>query len=388
MHVISNAFQRLAIVCLSAALFSACPALAQQEELPQPLQFGDFQVRPLFAPERVSVREVEGLEELTVERSAVLLEGLTFSEGVIEFDMAFEDKFGFGGLIWHSNEDASTNEYFYIRQHKSGLPDAGQYTPTRDGLTSWQIYTDRNAIAPFAHTHEGWNRIKFVIADDKADIYYNGSEKPILHVPDLATDRGAGGVGFRTSGANGKIRFRNLSIRALTPEDRIVGMPSPEGRTAPEGVITRWAISQHFNEELIKGKITLPQSLAELGRKAALDAESFGIVDVSRGGLGEPKDDTTLISTRIASDSAKRVRLAFGYSDRVRLFLNGELVFDGVAGWRTRDRFFLGTIGFEDAVVLHLREGENLLTAAVSETFGGWGFAGAIADRQGLIIAP
>ena len=302
--------------------------------------------------------------------------------------MAFEDKFGFGGLIWHASDDGSDGEYFYIRQHKSGMSDAGQYTPTRGGLTSWQIYTDGNAIAPFAHTHEGWNHIKFVIADDKADIYYNGSPEPVMHVPDLATDRGSGAIGFRTSGPSGKIRFSNLAIRPLAPGEGIIGSPAADTRVAPEGAITRWRVSTHFPEALVEGALVLPAELTSLETKAVLDVESFGIVDISRGGLQERADDTALISNRIISDSARRVRMRFGYSDRVRLFLNGQLVFEGVAGWRARDQFFLGTIGFGDAVVLDLKEGENTLVAAVSETFGGWGFAGAIEDREGLSVLP
>lgn len=388
MRCFSPVLSAMGLTAFALALLAPAPVLAQDDALPPALiPFGEFQVRPLFAPERVEVNEVDGQQELVLSRTAAVLEGVEFSEGVIEFDLAFEDRFGFGGLMWHADGDGDY-EYFYIRQHKSGMVDAGQYTPARDGLTSWQIYTDRNALAPLAHTHEGWNRLKFVIADDKADIYYNGSAAPILHVPDLATDRGSGLVGFRTSGPNGKIRFRNVTIRPLAAAEGIVGAPSPEGREAPEGVIKRWAVSTHFPEAQIAEQLTLPEALSSLKTKAVLDAESFGILDLSRSGLQEREGDTVLVTTRIFANEARRARLQFGYSDRVRLFLNGELVFDGVAGWRSRDRFFLGTIGFEDAVMLDLREGENVLSAAVSETFGGWGFAGAIADREGLAIAP
>ena len=293
-----------------AALLGAAPSLQAQDETPEPIQFGAFQLRALFAPERVEVADADGQQELVLTRTSVILEGVEFAEGVIEFDMAFEDKFGFGGLFWHSSEDGTDSEYFYIRQHKSGLPDAGQYTPVRDGLTSWQIYTDRNAIAPFAHTHEGWNRIKFVIADDKADIYYNGGARPSLHVPDLAADRGNGAVGLRTTGADGKIRFANLVVRPLAEGEGIVGTPAADGRVAPEGTITRWAVSTHFPEANVDGALQLPQEVAALPTKAVLDTESFGIVDLSRGGLQEQEEDTALVSTRIVAERAKRVRLA------------------------------------------------------------------------------
>ena len=361
---------------------AAQPAISQDTNR---IGWADLTVSSDAGPDRVRVEQYDGAEALVVVRATAMLEGVEFSEGVIEFDLAFADKFGFGGLLWHAA--GRDTEYFYIRQHKSGQPDAGQYTPVRNGLTSWQLYTDRNGIAPFAFTHEGWNHFKMVVAGDRADIFFNGSSTPILHIPDLATDRGTGGIGFRATGPNGEIRFANLVIRPLAPGEGIIGKPA-EVEEPPAGVIDRWSISQPFDESRVDGVLSLPDDLEALGQIETIAVEPFGIADFTRAVGPDDGADTVLASTRINSNSARNVRLQFGYSDRVRLFLNGRLVFDGNAGWRTRDQFFLGTIGFKDAVVLPLQAGENVLTAAVSETFGGWGFAGAIADREGLEIRP
>lgn len=361
-------------------------ALAAQDATPDPLAFQDFTVQQIGNGGTVEVVERAGRQELALNRASAMLQGVAFADGVIEFDVAFDDLRGFAGLMWHVGEPGDY-EYFYMRKHKSGLPDAGQYTPARGGLTAWQIYSDENAIAPFAFTYEGWNRIRFVIADDRADIYFNGSSEPVLHVPDLATGRGRGGIGFRTSGPNGAMRVSNLVIRALLPGEGIVGNPQ-EVTPPPPGVITNWNVSERFAENRIADALSLPEDIALLGNVATVRAETNGIVDLSRAAAPSDDGDTVLVSTRITANTAKRVRLRFGYSDRVRLFLNGELVFDGAAGFRQRDFFFLGTIGFSDAVVLDLGEGENVLTAAVSETFGGWGFAGAIAEDAGLTISP
>lgn len=328
-----------------------------------------------------------GVDSVRIDRAEVILEGIEFSEGVIEFDIAFEDKFGFGGVFWHASDDGSDNEYFYIRQHKSGEPDAVQYTPMRGGLTSWQIYADANAIAPFAFTHEGWNHFKMIVKGDQADIYFNGSGQPLLHVPDLATDRGHGRVGFRATGPNGKFNIANLTIRSLDQGEGIVGKPN--NLTAPPpGIIPRWVVSRPFAEDVVAGQLELPAKVGKLGNVATVSVEPFGILDLSRAVSPQPDADTVLVASRIVSDKARPVRLRFGYSDRLRLFLNGKLVFDGAADWRSRDYFFLGTIGFNDALILNLSKGNNLVQAAVSETFGGWGFAGAIEDREGLTIEP
>ena len=369
-------------ILVAALLALLAPSLLHAQDAGEPLTFAGHALTPTGPPAGISL--AEGGKVLVVERSSVMLDGLEFAEGVIEFDIAFDDQRGFGGINWHYGEDG-TGEYFYLRKHKSGLPDAAQYTPVRGGLTSWQVFHDRNATAPFAFTHDGWNRLKIVVAGDKADFYLNGSPKPLLHVPDLASDRGSGGIGFRASGPEGRIRIADLTVRPLREGEGIVGSPAKVA-PPPAGVIGSWSVSPGFAEERVAGQLTLPADLAALRSDSAVRAEPTGIADLSRAARIEDGADTVLASARIVSDRARSVRLRFGYSDRVRLYLNGELLFDGDAGFRRRDFFFLGNVGFHDAVVLPLNEGENTLVAAVSETFGGWAVAGAIEDGEGLRI--
>lgn len=378
------------LVATAFAALAASPVSAQQDAEPAPVAFGQYSVRAADRVGGVTVSEANGQAELVVARASAILEGVEFTEGVIEFDLGLEDDFGFVGVMWHSDGEpagSGTYEYFYLRQHKSGMPDAGQYTPARGGLTSWQVYSDANAIAPFAFTHEGWNRLKIVVEDDRADIFLNGSTLPVLHVPDLATDRGSGTIGFRSSGPNGRLRIANLTIRPLGAGEGVVGTPR-QVAAVPAGVIDLWQVSQPFDEKRVGGALSLPADVAALPALGALAAGTRGIADIGRLVQPEEGADTVLVSTRILAQAGTRARMRFGYSDRLRLFLNGELVFDGVAGWRSRDFFYLGTVGFEDAVVLDLNPGENVLTAAVSETFGGWAFAAAIEAREGLAITP
>ncbi|MEZ5679927.1 MAG: hypothetical protein R3E14_01375 [Erythrobacter sp.] len=373
--------KRLAQVLLIGALSWAGPAFGQEART---LTWGGYEVTSTASQDRVHVDQSDGVEVLTVSRGSARLQGADFSEGVIEFDIAFDDSFGFGGIQWHITDNSA--EYFYIRQHKSGQPDAGQYTPVRNGLTSWQIFTDRNGIAPLAFTHEGWNHFKMVVIGDKAEIYFNGSDDPQLHIPDLATDQGMGGLGFLSSGPAGELRLANLVVRALGDGDRLVSGPA-EVPALPDGVIESWAISRQFPETLVKDALVMPAAVGSLASVAVLPVEANGIADLGRAAVLGDEDDSLVASVHIRSTGDKRVRLKFGYSDRLRLFLNGELLFEGNAGWRTRDHFYLGTVGFLDEVVLPLGEGSNRLDAVVSETFGGWAIAGAIADREGLKIA-
>ena len=113
--------------------------------------------------------------------------------------------------------------------------------------------------------------------------------------------------------------------------------------------------------------------------------ESSGLVNVARyrapvvarqPNAAPGSRDLVLARTTITAGLPTRVRLVFAYSDAVRIFLNGRPVFDGESRFRARDPSFLGVASLgPDAVYLDLAGGANELVFAVSETFGGWGFA-------------
>ena len=47
---------------------------------------------------------------------------------------------GFFGIQFRIADDGANAEWVYLRQHKSGLPDAMQYTPVLNTGLNWQIY--------------------------------------------------------------------------------------------------------------------------------------------------------------------------------------------------------------------------------------------------------
>jgi hypothetical protein len=54
---------------------------------------------------------------------------------------------------------------------------------------------------------------------------------------------------------------------------------------------------------------------------------------------------------------AQSKRLDFGFSDRVRVYLNGNLLFSADDSYRSRDYRFLGSIGWFDSLWLPLAAG-------------------------------
>jgi hypothetical protein len=70
------------------------------------------------------------------------------------------------------------------------------------------------------------------------------------------------------------------------------------------------------------------------------------------------------------------MKLVFAYSDAVHLFVNGRLLFEGDSAFARRDPSSLGIASLgPDAVYVDLHPGANEIVLAVSEKFGGWGFA-------------
>ena len=73
-------------------------------------------------------------------------------------------------------------------------------------------------------------------------------------------------------------------------------------------------------------------------------------------------------------------------SDRVRVYLNGRLLFRGDDNYQSRDYRFLGSIGYFDSLYLPLAKGGNELLIAVSEEMGGWGIQAKLEDLAGITL--
>lgn len=190
-----------------------------------------------------------------------------------------------------------------------------------------------------------------------------------------------GGVALRSSGREaGPTHFSNVVIRPLRRGEGIVGQPKP-ARPLPDGLISDWRVSSRFSETEVADKLRLDASATRRLTWRSLAVETNGIANLAKLGDATSGADTVFVRRSIRSDTEQMKKLTFGYSDRVRIYLNGKRVYSGDAGWRVRDYRFLGTVGFFDSVGLDLKKGDNELLVAVSETFGGWAWAGAIADR-------
>ncbi len=326
-----------------------------------------------------------GRQALFLERAQMTLQEQGFSEGVIDFSLAAEQASGFVGVNFRDDGNG-TGEQFYVRFHQSERPDSTQYLARLNGLASWQLHAGPNdATAVRLDTGE-WIDIRIVVQGDRADIFVRDMETPLLHVPDLRSDNKDGHVTFYAYDRPGMITgayFSNLVIRPLAEDEGVIGVPKPEAEVATT-VFRQWQISSPISEASLVDSFTLDSvdRAALQWRKA--DVERNGILNISRFTRKTADADTVLLSLKIHTGEDTSRLFRFGYSDRVRIYVNGVQQFYGNAQWRSRDHRFLGTVGLHDAIPLHLKAGENEVIAAISESFGGWGFIGQIEDRHGL----
>ncbi|WP_412545538.1 hypothetical protein [Maricaulis sp. MIT060901] len=333
----------------------------------------------------VRVEQALGREALYISRAQAWRRDVDLQDFVLEYEYASTDESGFIGVNWRA-ADENALEQFYVRPHQSGQPDAAQYLPVLNGIAGWQIYAGPNEAQATDLPAREWIRVRIVAIGDAADIFVGDMETPLLHIADLGSETSGGAIGFYMSDrfwveGTGSW-FSNISIRPVTPQDRLIG-ESRETDPLPDTLIGNWAVSEAFDEALLDAGYSLPELDDERTRLAV---EPNGIANLSRLAGPSQGANTVLAEVTLSAEEAMTRELSFGYSDRVRLYLNGEQIFAGNAGWRVRDHRHLGTIVRVDRVPLRLQGGENVLTAAVSESFGGWGVSASLDSFDGLSI--
>jgi hypothetical protein len=84
--------------------------------------------------------EYQGRKCLFLDGGAAILKDFEMRDGVLDVDVATPASRGFFGFDFRIDEKGANYEEVYLRQHKSGLPDAMQYTPVLNTGRNWQLY--------------------------------------------------------------------------------------------------------------------------------------------------------------------------------------------------------------------------------------------------------
>ena len=369
------------VICLTrfgALVPLAVAALAVTADAQQPFDSSAWNI----SAAEWRVEPYRGRNALLLRDGVAWLRGSIFQNGAIEFDIAFSDALGFPGIAFRAATHADY-ELFYLRENLSGQPHATQYTPVLHGLYAWQIYAGPRWEATARWTHDRWMHVKLVVSGTRAELYVDG-DSAVQVIPLLRGPQGAGEVGLVV--APGAARFANLVVR---PEraPALADAPLAIRDSTSATIVRTWRVSTPFAESLMTGVADLA-AVPGTATWATLGVEERGIANLARlAGNGSGRN-TVVAAITITSDRARTVPVRFGFSDRVRVYLNRQMLYAGNDGFGTHDPDFLGIVGLFDELDLPLKRGTNELWFAVSETFGGWAITADLPDRDGIAVRP
>lgn len=323
-----------------------------------------------------------GRKSLYLKGGLAWIQDSEFTDGVIEFDMAFAPDRGFMGTIWRMQDEGNYEE-FYVRPHQSGNPDANQYQPVFNNQAAWQLYHGEGYGAPVRYDFNQWVRIKIVVSGKNAEVYIKDLNTPALFVSELKREIKAGRVGLQV-GNFAPAYYSNFSFTPMSAPP-LKGKAKAAER-APVGTVMRWAVSNVIEGKSLEGKLQLTAADKQKLKWQTLACESTGIANLARLAGVDDKKNTVFARLVITSDREQVKKLRFAFSDEVKVYFNDRLLYSGSDVYQSRDYRFLGTVGLFDELYLPLKKGDNELWLAVTENFGGWGVKAVFDDMSGISI--
>lgn len=369
---------RKRLTCLAAAFLCVSALTAQARAETVPFDLNRWEIK---AGEGKVVNHL-GRSGLHLKGGVAAVRGSKFTNGVIEFDVALPRERGFMGAVWRM-QDFENYEEFYLRPHQSGNPDANQYTPVFNGAPGWQLYYGEGYGAPVGYDFYGWTRVRVVVSGSRAEVYVRDMETPALVVRELKRETREGRVGL-SAGNFAPALFSNFTFTAL--DDPPLKGKAAEAPATPPGTVRSWMVSDAFDRKSLEGKYRLAPGDAGRLRWRTLGVEQNGTANLARLQGAAGGRDTVFARLVVRSEREQVKRVRFGFSDEVRVYFNGRLLYGGSDIYQSRDYRFLGTMGLYDELYLPLRRGENELWLAVTENFGGWGVTARFEDTEGITL--
>ncbi len=332
---------------------------------------------------------------LQVETGFAHRRDIKLQDGSIDFDVRLTRRRSFVYVYFRVQSDGEREE-FYLRPHKSALPDAIQYAPVWQGRSAWQLHHGPGGTATVPFDSDRWTRVRVVVQGSRAALFVDDMATPALLVPRLARETRPGSVslgGFLPVDAPGEgpiATFANVKVRPGDVPfdfDAASAKPAaPSTATESTAVVREWAVSPAFVPK--DGEDRVPPSSEAEGWQV-ISAEPGGLVQLHRHVKVIADSRVAAAFARIHVNAPRAGTFAFdlGFSDIATVFVNGEPVFRGDASYSFDAPRREGLIGFDQArVYLPLKAGRNEVSILVSDSFGGWGLMGRFVGAPGLSV--
>lgn len=120
---------------------------------------------------QAKVAEYQGRKCLSLDGGAAVLKDFEMRDAVIDVDVATTAKRGFFGFDFRINHEGLNFESVYLRPHKSGLPDALQYTPVLNTGRNWQIYNGPGFTGAVDIPRDVWFHLRLEVVGAQAKFY-------------------------------------------------------------------------------------------------------------------------------------------------------------------------------------------------------------------------
>lgn len=360
----------------------ASSALAQDA-----LPFSDGRWK--FRGDSTAVDTLEGRETLRMQSGSAERRDVSVEDGTIDVDVKTTRRRSFVFVRFRMQEDGEGEE-FYVRPHKSALPDAVQYNPVYQEVGQWQLYYGPGATAAPEIPAGVWTHLRIVLSGSRAAVFLGDTARPVLLIPRLAREPKGGWIalsGFLPAGTPGSgaiAEFANVRVRPGVIPYAFAAVP-PEPQMAA-GVVASWSVGEPFD-----AKNLAPMSIESrwTSTRTRVAARPSGLVELHRQvKMPEVTQDVGIAASfAVTAVSAGIKRFDLGFSDAATVFLNGRPLYHGDASYSYLNRRD-GVIGYDQATVyLPLRAGRNEITVVVTDHFGGWGIMGRFADMSGIAFA-
>ena len=378
-------------VCALVVLF-VCTAESQTTQTQQQLSIPADSPRWDLQGE-AKPAEYQGRKCLLLDGGAAILKDSEMRDGIVDVDVLTSASRGFFGIQFRLDKDGANGEWVYLRQHKSGLPDAMQYTPVLNTGANWQIYNGPGFTGAVDIPKDVWFHLRLEVTGAQARLFVKDMGKPALDMNDLKSGIQKGQVALHV--LIGATYFSNFEIQT-TPDAAWERHLPP----MPPGTLTKWSLSPAYDALARKLETPLSPSESEAIKWQEVEAEPPGFVvlyryreaphprvtfanDFSKRLEPQPGMKVVYARTTIVSDRDQVKKLYLGYSDDVSVFVNGKILYRGRSAQNFRDPGFLGIMNAEnDTIYIPLKKGRNELLLAVSELGGGWGFICRLEDME------
>jgi hypothetical protein len=301
-----------------------------------------------------------------------------FETGVIEFDLMMTGNYDFVGPTFRQVQDGF-GEVIYLRPHLIGKPDSIQYTPVINNNLAWQIFTGAGFEAQATYPIGKWIHVRTDVYQSSASLSLDG--RKVLHIPYLKGLAGSGDVGVLALAGGDYIA--NFGVDPIPgyrdPE------PAPSVAPLPRGSVVSWQVSPPLVPKDAFARASKSNWAGVKWQRIAV--ETNGVVNLSKAGPDDKDHYSFIARFTVDSRSAHRELMQFGFSDSVRVYLNGAPLYEGADLQSSRDYRFLGHVGFWDSLFLPLRKGKNEVAFVVSDqTNGGTAAAAKFAPHSTVRI--